>query len=415
MLNSIAVLGGGLAGCIVALSLAKKGFTVNLYEQHPVLMNAASLHNEGKLHLGYVYAADPSQKTYKKMVQGVEQFSTIISQLTDYDSKRLQTSSPFYYIVLKASQLSLVDTRQHFARVDQALSVSNLNLPPSIELAPCQWHKDFTADAVATVFKTAEYSIDPQQLASIIYAAVTQNENINVLTNHTILSVQQDRAEYKIKTKSLHLLKEMQHKYVINCLWEQRMRFDREIGLIEQRPFFIRYKATVRFYIPRLNKTPLKSLNSVTYITGPFGDVVNYQNGYLYLSWYPFSKLYESASDELKEFEARRSQLNKAEFIHKSIKRLSEFNPVLSNLHQYEKQAVVGGGYIVAWGNSDIDDEDSELHQRHDIGVHQKDNWLSLDTGKLTTAPLLGVEAANIIEHKIRSSSTNRKLKISNA
>lgn len=48
----------------------------------------------------------------------------------------------------------------------------------------------------------------------------------------------------------------------------------------------------------------------------------------------------------------------------------------------------VDAGVIFAWGSTDIDEADSELHQRHDIGLLHHDGYVSMNTGKLTTAPL---------------------------
>jgi hypothetical protein len=50
---------------------------------------------------------------------------------------------------------------------------------------------------------------------------------------------------------------------------------------------------------------------------------------------------------------------------------------------------------IVCWGATDIDDPSSELHRRRDIGVHDHDGYFSIDTGKLTCAPLFATELAD--------------------
>ncbi len=47
----------------------------------------------------------------------------------------------------------------------------------------------------------------------------------------------------------------------------------------------------------------------------------------------------------------------------------------------------VKGGVIVAWGSTDIDDPDSELHRRSDIGVTTTGRYHSIEPGKLTMAP----------------------------
>jgi hypothetical protein len=55
----------------------------------------------------------------------------------------------------------------------------------------------------------------------------------------------------------------------------------------------------------------------------------------------------------------------------------------------------VDAGIIFCWGSSDIDDPNSELHERHDIGVTARDGYFSINTGKFTCAPLF---AQDLIE-----------------
>src|SRR5262245_26708324 len=70
----IAVLGAGILGTCTALDLADRGHRVTLFEQHDTPLTEASLHNEGKIHLGFVYAADPSLRTARRMIAGATQF-----------------------------------------------------------------------------------------------------------------------------------------------------------------------------------------------------------------------------------------------------------------------------------------------------------------------------------------------------
>ena len=57
----------------------------------------------------------------------------------------------------------------------------------------------------------------------------------------------------------------------------------------------------------------------------------------------------------------------------------------------------VKGGVIFAWGSSDIDDPTSLLHERAAIGPKRFGRYCSIDTGKLTMAPLFGKMAADSI------------------
>ena len=56
---------------------------------------------------------------------------------------------------------------------------------------------------------------------------------------------------------------------------------------------------------------------------------------------------------------------------------------------------LVDAGAIVAYGNTDVDDSNSELHDRTRIGVFSSDGYHSVDPGKLTTAPLFAKQAAD--------------------
>ena len=50
---------------------------------------------------------------------------------------------------------------------------------------------------------------------------------------------------------------------------------------------------------------------------------------------------------------------------------------------------------IVAWGETDIDDPASELHNRYAIGVTSDHGYHSVDPGKLTMAPLFALRCAD--------------------
>ena len=63
MTSPIAIIGAGLTGCCVALELARRHHDVMLIEQDALPMNRASLRNEGKIHLGLIYANDNTLET----------------------------------------------------------------------------------------------------------------------------------------------------------------------------------------------------------------------------------------------------------------------------------------------------------------------------------------------------------------
>jgi glycine/D-amino acid oxidase-like deaminating enzyme len=52
----VGVLGGGLQGCCTALALAERNVRVVLFDKNEALLSRAAVANEGKIHLGYMYA-----------------------------------------------------------------------------------------------------------------------------------------------------------------------------------------------------------------------------------------------------------------------------------------------------------------------------------------------------------------------
>jgi hypothetical protein len=69
----------------------------------------------------------------------------------------------------------------------------------------------------------------------------------------------------------------------------------------------------------------------------------------------------------------------------------------VATLERHADTTRIGGGFIMAIGDTDIDDKGSGLHQRHQIGVTSHGNWISLSTGKFCVAPMFGVEAAQAL------------------
>ena len=83
---TVAVVGGGIQGCTVALELADRGFRVELFDVADSLVTAASRNNEGKVHLGFVYAADPTLRTARLMMRGAFAFAPTLRRCLLYTS-----------------------------------------------------------------------------------------------------------------------------------------------------------------------------------------------------------------------------------------------------------------------------------------------------------------------------------------
>ena len=77
----VAVLGAGIMGSSTALFLARAGCEVVLIDKASSPMGAASRWNEGKIHLGFLYAADPSTNSAARMIPGGLAFKALTEEL----------------------------------------------------------------------------------------------------------------------------------------------------------------------------------------------------------------------------------------------------------------------------------------------------------------------------------------------
>jgi hypothetical protein len=181
---------------------------------------------------------------------------------------------------------------------------------------------------------------------------------------------------------------------VVNCLWDGRLAIDREMGVCPQRPWVYRLKYRLLGRLP----DRLRDLPSLTMMLGRFGDIVNDGSGGVYLSWYPTCLRGWSSdvtvpetwktpcADGLPVAESR-------ELIDGTLEALDAIVPGLADCRIHS----VAAGVIFSWGATDIDDLSSELHRRDDIGPVAYDGYVTVNTGKLTAAPLFARRVADLL------------------
>jgi hypothetical protein len=113
----VAVLGAGFQGTCVALELARRGIKVDLYDQNEACLTQAGSRNEGKIHLGFVYAKDGDFETAKLMARGGLAFGRAVQQWVECDMACVGGSQPFDYVVHRDSLVPADQIKFHFAKV----------------------------------------------------------------------------------------------------------------------------------------------------------------------------------------------------------------------------------------------------------------------------------------------------------
>src|SRR5450755_2807293 len=111
----VGILGGGLQGCCVALSLAECGVDVTLFDRNDQLLSRAAVANEGKIHLGYMYANDPSHSTARTMMLGALAFAPFFAR--HFGLHSMIVSRPAAYVVHRDSQRTPEQVSQYLSTV----------------------------------------------------------------------------------------------------------------------------------------------------------------------------------------------------------------------------------------------------------------------------------------------------------
>ncbi len=396
------VLGSGIQGVLSALALTHAGWRVALVDRAHAPLMGASLSGEGKLHLGYVYGNEPGRATAGLMVEGALRFAeltdTWMPKPIDW---RAISSAPFVYAILADSMVPQKMLLEHYHWVDDAIEAQywqGARYAGIRTFSRCHPIADvhkagFSGDVVAA-YQTSEVAVDPYLLRAELIDAL-HIRGIDFYPNRSIQSVTRQPYGFAVTSTNRHGNTCTQYAdAVVNCLWDGRLAVDASLDIPTPRPCMYRLKFVVNVKLDAPATAPL----TTTFALGPYGDVVRRGDGRVYLSWYPVCL--GGLSVGMAPPETWRDMLTHPDYMAERMRIATATVSALAERIQALRNArieSVTGGVVVAWGDSDIDTPHSELHRRHAIGVYDHDGYLSVDTGKLTTAPLFAARVAELL------------------
>jgi len=389
----------------VALAAARQNFKVILVDEASGCLERASFRNEGKIHLGYVYANDAGFETADLMIRAALRFAPLLEQWLPepppWDSLR---SNPFCYIVARDSMVETDRLFEHYDRVERRcleLTASDpklhyLGRRPASLWSVCSPPPQVSEDFARASVRTQEVSLDLVQLKERVAAALASHPGISLLYGHRVDEVARNSHGFAVQGRSGEGRRWHHHSdCVVNCLWDGRLVIDAQLDLVPDRPWVHRLKHRVVGGLPE----SLSDIPSMTIVLGPYGDVVTRPNGeFLHLSWYPTCMTAWSTDPSPPSSWAASMQGALPTAAQQIVCRetLAAFEQVVPGISQI-RNPVVDGGSIFCWGETDIDDAMSELHHRHDIGVLACDGYFSINTGKLTTAPYFAQQLVEML------------------
>ncbi|MGE0736597.1 MAG: NAD(P)/FAD-dependent oxidoreductase [Alphaproteobacteria bacterium] len=398
----VAVLGGGLQGCCTAIELAKRGSQVTLYDRNNVLLAGAATANEGKIHLGYVYGSDPSLATARLLLRGARSFAPLVRSYLETEHA-ISTSGPFLYAVHRNSQLSVEHYGTYLNAVHDLIASAKDRecyfgadfSAPVRQLTRSELEKQFDPDHIIAAFATPEIAIDVVALASAMRRRISQEPAIEVRSGCSVTAVSADDRGFLVNCvdTASGVTDSARFSSVVNALWDGRLAIDATLGIRPLKQWIHRLRHGIRF---RLDDPA--SLPSVTLTLGPFGDLVAYNDGSYYVSWYPACMTATSDALAPPDWPAYPDEPLRTRIVSQSFAAFGQIIPKLRNASP--REVVVRAGVIVAWGSTDIDDRGSELHRRSEIGVHSRGRYHSIDPGKLSMAPYFAAVCADRIMSK---------------
>lgn len=386
----VAVLGAGILGCCLALELARRGARVTLFDAAAAPMSAASRWNEGKIHLGHLYGADPSLRTARHVLPGGLAFRPIVEDLLGCRLAPVTTGEDDLYLCHRDSVVAPDAMEHYMARVtdmvrahpDAGAYLADASGARSRRLSPSQL--DAVADTAEIVagFTAPERSVRTGWVADRFVEAVAAQRGVEPVFGARVLAAQpvdgSPEGAWRVETSDgAHA----PFDRVVNALWEGRMAVDRTAGLAPEGVWSNRYRLSLFLRTTRPLATP-----SAVIATGPFGDVKNYDGREFYLSWYPEGLHVESAELQPPDPHAVPMPAPDA-FRDRVLGRLEAVMPWVAGIRDCVEHASMAGGWVFAAGRGLLSDPSSTLHRRSSYGVTRRGSYFSVDTGKYSTAP----------------------------
>lgn len=390
-------------GSCMALFLAKRGFKVTVFDAESAPMQGASRWNEGKIHLGYLYSADGSLETARRILPGGLAFGRIVSSLISAPLESVTTEDDDIFLVHAASAVdpdrvgcylqSVGDlVREQAAHGDYLCDCSRA-APRRLSARELAALSD--SEAIVTGFRVPERSVRTGWIADRLGAALSSEPSVTIQTGVTVTAA--------APVDSIDGLWNVQiadgtvepFDVVVNALWHGRMAVDATAGLPPEREWSNRYRVSLFARTHGSFDVP-----SATIVVGPFGDMKNYDGENFYLSWYPAGLLLNSAAVAPRRPDPLDASARK--FLLAAVEsHLGALVPRARDVLRNAAQIEIEGGFVYAAGRGSLADPKASLHRRDRFGVRRRGRYFSIDTGKYSTAPLLAQELSKEIANAV--------------
>jgi len=389
-------------GSSLALFLARQGAQVTLIDAALKPFSGASRWNEGKVHLGYLYAADPSLKTARALLPGGIAFKQLTEELIGLPLEPVTTVEDDIYLVHRDSIIAPDVMQRHFeavsalVRENPAASDYLVDASGSASRPLSRGELDELADTRTVVagFRVVERSVWTGWVADRYVDALLAEPRIELMPATQVSGV---RPAGTSVDGSWHVEAEpslpASFDFVVNALWEGRLAVDATVGLKDDPGWSHRYRLSLFLHTDRRFDCP-----SAVLALGPFGDIKNYTGHDFYLSWYPAGLVAEGHSLDPPALPTLDDAAKRA-ITNSVVAELGRVIPAINEVTAGAQTITLDGGWVFAGGRGSLRDPFATVHKRYGFGIRRLGSYISVDTGKYSIAPWLAQKvAAQIID-----------------
>jgi glycine/D-amino acid oxidase-like deaminating enzyme len=389
-------------GASIALYLARRGFLVTLVDAAGAPLDRASRWNEGKIHLGYLYANDRSLATARRLIPGGLAFAELLGELIHCDVRALASVDDEIYLIHTASVVDADTVGRYFEEVsrlvceqpDAGRYLTDCSRARAQRLTRAELAALTTSSQIVAGFRVPERSVPTNILAEGFVNALSAEPAITLALSTRVQSVTAAGTNRQWRVQATPDLSGT-FDVVVNALWEGRPEIDRTVGFEPEGPWSHRYRVSLFIETARALRFP-----SVLIGTGPFGDVKNYDGRHFYVSWYPAGLLVDS-QDVTPVPPGPLDAAATASVIAAVRAGLTPLVPSVAEVFDSASQVLIRGGWVFAQGQGTLDDPMASLHRRDRFGVRRLGSYISVDTGKYSTAPWLARSLAAEIAQEV--------------
>ena len=394
--DRVAVLGAGIMGSCTALYLARRGIQVDVFDEEPVPCSGASRWNEGKIHLGYMYAASQSLETLHALLPGALSFKPLIEDLIGASIDQATALSDETYLVHRNSVIGAADVAAYHGQVAEVVRqhpharqyVVDARASRVHRLTPAEVEAMTDPTVVLAGFRVLERSVNTAWIADRLTAALAAEPRVRLFMRHRVVDV--PTGHHPGDRPAVATADEVHPGYdvVVNALWHGRPLVDQRVtGTADAEP---NHRYRLALFVR--TRTPVTAPSAVI-CAGPFGDIKSYSDRDFYLSWYPAGLVASGRGIEPPPVpalgEAERTAVARATF-----DALSDLLPVVRAIRDAAADVRIEGGWVYAQAKGTLDDPRSTLHRRDRLGVSWRGRYISVDTGKYSVAPRLAQQIA---------------------